>query len=68
MPKNRENDHNESKYKCPICGELIDRKVLPTHIAAEEYVLKQIRETHPEWVASDGACPKCWENYKKLGL
>ncbi len=67
MTSKNQKKHQETKYVCPICGEHIDRKGLPTHIAAEEYVLKKIRDTHPDWVKSDGACPKCWEAYRNLG-
>lgn len=51
---------------CPICGSQLAPESAALHVMAERWVIEQIREDHPEWVESDGACPKCLEFYSKL--
>ncbi len=47
---------------CKVCEseaqELVD--------VAEQYVLDLIKKDHPDWVSSDGACPKCIKYYENL--
>ena len=40
--------------------------VCQIHEPAERWVLEKIRVDHPDWVASDGTCEKCFEEYSKL--
>jgi len=64
-------DRNQAA-RCPICGDRVPASELRAHIRAdsgeiERYILNAIRRNHPEWVASDGTCRKCWEYYCSLG-
>lgn len=61
----------ERLAKCKLCGQQFPASVLQAHILAEsnearDYTINMISKQHPDWVASDGACPKCWEYYKQL--
>ncbi len=51
---------------CSICGEAVRPEDAEVHIFAEDWVIEQIRASNPEWVESDGACPKCLEHYRNL--
>ncbi len=48
---------------CKVCN---DDKAESIMQVAEQYVLELIQKDHPEWVKSDGACPKCIQYYKDL--
>ena len=48
---------------CPLCpsdAPPLDR------LDAQESVLEAIKDANPDWVAQDGACARCWEEYAKL--
>ena len=51
---------------CSICGATVRPEDAEVHILAEDWVIEQIRSAHPQWVESDGACPKCLELYRNL--
>ena len=51
---------------CSICGGAVRPEDAEVHILAEDWVIEQIRVANPEWVESDGACPKCIELYRNL--
>ena len=53
---------------CPICGKSKDTGIVDTCMTSYLYVLERIKEDHPDWVESDGACPQCLEYYKNLSL
>jgi len=52
---------------CPLCKKEVDEKMIKTCIDAEKWVVSQIRNHHPNWLASDGSCPKCLAYYRDLG-
>jgi hypothetical protein len=52
---------------CPICKKEVDAAVMRTCVDAEKWVVEQIRKNHPQWVSSDGSCPKCLDYYRNLG-
>ena len=58
--------HPEITIACSICGADVPAESLEIHRLAEEYIRERIRAEHPEWVESDGACPKCLEFYQAL--
>lgn len=55
------------KRQCPICKKLVEEEVFKTCRDANEWAMKIIKREHPNWIASDGSCYKCWEYYNKLG-
>ena len=61
----------EAKSECSLCGEQVRSSELARHRQrdAEElrdYTLQLIRRSHPDWVADDGSCKKCVEDYEQL--
>jgi len=61
----------EAMSECSLCGELVPSSELARHRQrdAEElrnYTLQLIRRSHPDWVADDGSCKKCVEDYEQL--
>lgn len=53
-------------YRCPRCGRDIEESILLPHVKAEEYLIGLIRRDHPEWVLSNGECPRCKGYYRAL--
>lgn len=56
---------------CPLCNEDVpatELHVLPPidNLDAREQVLEALRDANPDWVAEDGACTRCWEEYARL--
>jgi len=56
---------------CPLCTEDVPESELHAlsstdNLDAQEQVLEAIKEANPDWVAQDGACTRCWEEYAKL--
>jgi hypothetical protein len=56
---------------CPLCGAHVPSSELARHRQrdAEElrdYTLQLIRRANPDWVAEDGSCKKCDEDYEQL--
>lgn len=54
-----------------MCDQDLPVSLLRSHIESEQkdirgYIMEQIKKAHPKWVEKDGACPKCWEYYRKL--
>ena len=61
----------EDRKECPLCEQGVPASLLQKHIESEQkgirhYLIEQIRGAHPGWVEENGACPKCWEYYRKL--
>lgn len=54
------------KYKCHICGKLIDESHAIEHAKTEEYLIKLIQKDHPQWKDKDPLCPECVDYYCKL--
>jgi len=48
---------------CPLCK---DATPPVDNLDAQESVMDAIKEANPDWVAQDGACTRCWEEYAKL--
>jgi hypothetical protein len=64
-------DADGTQVRCRLCYLQFPAGQLRAHIeeeteTARNYTIKMIRSRHPDWVASDGACPKCWDYYKQL--
>jgi hypothetical protein len=55
-----------SQDVCSICGEPIQNETRELHSLAENWLIEQIKKDHPDWVESDGLCPKCIEYYLDL--
>jgi hypothetical protein len=56
---------------CPLCSTDAPATALPAppvgdKLVAQEAVLSAIEGANPDWVAEDGACTRCWEEYSKL--
>ncbi len=47
---------------CKLCGTESQR----LNQELEDIVINMIKKEHPEWVASDGACQRCFEYYDQL--
>lgn len=48
---------------CPVCREPVDRLLYRYHLEGEQRIIAQIREQHPGWKESDGACGRCVDYY-----
>ncbi len=62
---------SERQDTCPLCKKTMPVSLLAEHIESErreikDYIMQQIRVSHPRWVAEDGACPKCEDLYNRL--
>ena len=55
-----------NKDECPLCGETVARESKLLHLQLDRWLLKLVRKAHPNWSQADGACPKCWEEIRKL--
>ncbi|MFQ5893955.1 MAG: hypothetical protein ACE5H5_06545 [Nitrospinota bacterium] len=44
-------------YTCPTCGETFGLDLLVFLRHTDKHILEAIKESHPEWVEADGACP-----------
>ncbi len=51
-------------YRCPVCGNTVDERLRFLHAETERWLIARIQRQHPEWVAEDGACPRCVEAYR----
>ena len=50
--------------RCPVCGNTVDDRLRSLHAETERGRIARIQRQHPEWVAQDGACPRCVEDYR----
>ncbi len=57
----------ENKKVVSLCKREESAIVVDICVSAYQYIIKRIREEHPDWVEEDGACPKCVEHYRNLG-
>jgi|SRR5882724_4120842 len=61
----------KGEYQCPLCSEIVPVGELRAHAVADDQrfldglVIARIKQDHPEWVETDGACPKCVEHYRQ---
>ena len=54
-------------YKCPLCGKMMNRDLGIFLEHTNEHIIDKIKESHPEWIESDGACQMCVD-YMKMEL
>jgi len=54
------------KKECPLCENVVEEKDFTYHHQIEEVLIDLIKKNHPQWVAYDGACPKCVEYYRAI--
>lgn len=59
-------EERKAKKYCPLCNKVMEEPIVDVCTEAYRYVIERIKDDHPDWVEEDGACPKCWEFYKKL--
>lgn len=52
-------------YKCPTCGERIERNLLLFIKHTDQHILEEIKKKNPQWVTKDGFCHNCLDFYKK---
>jgi len=57
---------NPGKYKCQICGRMINKKHSLEHAKAEEYLIDLIRKDHAHWQYKEPTCEECVVYYRKL--
>jgi hypothetical protein len=51
-------------FTCACCGEKFERDLLVFLSHADKHIIDAIKKEHPEWVESDGACPKCIDYFR----
>lgn len=51
-------------YTCPTCGNQMERDLLLFTSHTEAHVVEELKKKHPNWITSEGYCPKCLEHYK----
>ena len=56
----------DKQYKCQICGRMVHEKHALAHAKAEEYLIRLIRNDHPQWHEDETSCPKCIAYYRDL--
>lgn len=54
----------QKTYYCPVCQSVVKEPLRPIHEVAEEWVISHIKAAHPEWIESNGACPKCIQFFR----
>lgn len=54
------------KKDCPLCHEKVPLSFFERHVFRERSMIRRMKEDHPEWLESDGACLKCLDEYKKV--
>ena len=58
------------EHQCPICSEIVPTSQLLSHATLDDQrfgpglVIARIKQDHPDWIETDGACPKCVEFYR----
>lgn len=62
---------NANKTTCTLCHEEIASTEIRLHREREtreivEYTINMIKSRHPEWVATDSTCQRCWDYYQSL--
>ena len=52
------------EYRCSACGEKVlgDLNRFTEH--TDNHIVDLIKHDHPNWVASDGICQKCYDYYQ----
>lgn len=55
---NEESAWGSDTYHCATCGIDMDRDVLIFLSHTDQHIIDAIKEMHPGWVESDGACPR----------
>lgn len=52
-------------YTCSVCQAKIDGDILALKDHSEQHIVDLIKHDHPDWIANDGVCHKCYDYYKK---
>jgi hypothetical protein len=52
-------------YNCPLCGRKMARDLARFLDHTNTHVIDKIKESHPDWVTSDGACAPCEVYYRQ---
>ena len=52
-------------YICPVCKEKLERDPSVVIPHTDEHIVDAIKKGHPEWIDTDGLCPKCLAFYHK---
>lgn len=51
-------------YSCSVCGEKIEGDLVTLQEHTDKHIIDLLKYDHPEWVKSNGICPKCVEYYR----
>lgn len=51
-------------YRCPVCAEEMLRDLILFLDHTHQHIIDEIKKSHPDWAASDGACRKCIEYFQ----
>jgi serine protease AprX len=52
-------DSAAASTACPLCGRELAPEIRPLIKRIDAPVARQLEKSHPDWRASDGACPEC---------
>ena len=52
-------------FVCPTCKKRLPRDILVIVPHTETHIVNEIKKNHPNWVAEDGICKKCYTYYKE---
>ena len=72
LGRKKQRTPKQGEFQCPLCGETVSVGELRAHAALDDQrfrdglVISRIKENHPEWLETDGACPKCIEYYRGI--
>lgn len=48
---------------CPLCDEPVEKLLYRFHVESEREVFNRIRQQHPGWIDTNGACGRCVDYY-----
>lgn len=49
--------------QCPLCNDTVDKLVYQYHYESDKVFFNLMKEEHPQWVESSGACSRCYDYY-----
>ena len=52
-------DSATASNTCPLCGRALAPEIRPLITRIDAPVARRLERSHPDWRASDGACPEC---------
>lgn len=53
-----------TNYQCPLCGNTMARDLVLFLDHTNQHVIDKIKQSHPEWIAENGACKPCVDYYQ----